>query len=432
MTRREFIRTAGAGTAGLALSLKAGLVRNAWADDAEQSLVLRVANIPENPFVLGGNHHAGLDTLLHVFSAGERRLYRSVESLDLLAGPDGIIRADDVVVIKVNAQWCYRGATNTDVLRGLIQRIIEHPDGFTGEIVIIENGQGRGSFDCDQDAGDLGPGVHANALDPSQSFNAVIAMFAPHVPISAYLLDGISGVELGADDQVNDGYVRMGFVTYPRITTAFGTRIDLKNGIWNGSAYEDRLRLISIPVLKDHGGAWVTAALKLSYGILSMHLAPSGGGPYHYDELGTATGTIWSAVRPADMHILDAIYSVKGGGPYCGTYNESLAPRTATLMASVDPVALDYVASKYVLHPVTGNPLHHPDGAGRFSAALAQAESVIRANGRLANAREQSIARADGVRGTINLLGKRHREGKATAEDVRRLLGYYHGGGWVS
>lgn len=30
---------------------------------------------------------------------------------------------------------------------GLIYRILEHPDGFGGEVVIFENGQGRGGFD---------------------------------------------------------------------------------------------------------------------------------------------------------------------------------------------------------------------------------------------------------------------------------------------
>ena len=55
-----------------------------------------------------------------------------------------MIEADDVVLIKVNAQWKYRGCTNSDLIRGLIQRIREHPGGFRGEVVIIENGQGRG------------------------------------------------------------------------------------------------------------------------------------------------------------------------------------------------------------------------------------------------------------------------------------------------
>ena len=427
MDRREFIRRTAAGAAGVALCLKGGILTSAFADPADPSLICRVGSIPENPFVQGGNYHVGVDRLLGAFSACEKKFYRSSSAVSLLAGPEGIIRPDDVVVIKVNGQWCYRGATNTDILRGLIQRIVEHPDGFTGEIVLIENGQGSGSFDCNQYMGDEGPGIHANALDHSQSFNAVVSMFSPVVPISAYLLDTIRGVAVSEGDHVTDGYVTFGLVTYPKITTPFGTRIDLKNGIWNGSAYEDRLRLVSIPVLKDHGGAWVTGALKLSYGLLSMDLAPQGSG-YHYSRLGEATGTIWSNVRRADIHIVDAIYSVTNGGPYCGTYNEGVAPRTATLLASLDPVALDYMASKYILYPVSGDPLHHPDNQGRLRDYLYQAESTIRSRGYAANCQEQNILMADGIRGAIDFMSKRHREGDMADEDVQRLLQFYYEG----
>lgn len=61
--------------------------------------------------------------------------------------PDGIIERNDVVLIKVNCQWKCRGTTSTDVVRRLIHRILQHPDGFDGEVVIFENGQGVGAFD---------------------------------------------------------------------------------------------------------------------------------------------------------------------------------------------------------------------------------------------------------------------------------------------
>jgi hypothetical protein len=429
-TRREFIKTSAAGTAAITLSMKSGLLRQALAGPTDKTLVIRVGGIPENPFVHGDNYHAGLDTVLNLFSACERPFYRSASTRDILTGPAGIIRADDVVVIKVNGQWCYRGATNTDVLRGLIQRIIEHPDGFTGEIVLVENGQGRGSFDCNQDPGDLGPGVHANAVDHAQSFNAIVSMFSPLVRISAYLLDAIQAVGVAESDQTRDGYVTFGMVTYPKITTPFGTKVNLRHGIWNGSSYEDRLRLISVPVLKDHSGAWVTGALKLSYGLLSMARAPVG--TYHYTELGKATGTMWTAVRRADLHLMDAIYVVKYGGPYCGTYDETLAPRTATLLASVDPPALDVVGAKYVLYPATGSARHHPDNEGTLKSYLAQAEATIRGYGYASNSSESGIMVADGVRGALDMMAKKQREGTASEAEVQRLLQYYYTGAWVS
>lgn len=66
------------------------------------------------------------------------KFYRS-DQYSFLSGPLGLIECDDVVLIKVNAQWKYRGCTNSDLVRGLIQRILDHPDGFTFCLGIIFN-----------------------------------------------------------------------------------------------------------------------------------------------------------------------------------------------------------------------------------------------------------------------------------------------------
>jgi len=58
-------------------------------------------------------------------------------------GPEGLIARDDVVIIKVNSQWDERGGTNTDLLKSIIEAIIEHPDDFIGEIVVADNGQAQ-------------------------------------------------------------------------------------------------------------------------------------------------------------------------------------------------------------------------------------------------------------------------------------------------
>ena len=105
--------------------------------------LFHVKDIPDDPFYEGGNYHEGVDALLHLMGTRDLKFYRSSNETDL-SGPLGLIEPDDVVFIKVNAQWKYRGCTNSDLIRGLVQRILDHPDGFTGEVVIIENGQGRG------------------------------------------------------------------------------------------------------------------------------------------------------------------------------------------------------------------------------------------------------------------------------------------------
>ncbi len=58
-------------------------------------------------------------------------------------GSFGIIGKDDVVIIKVNSQWDERGGTNSDLVKALVQAIQEHPQGFSGEVVIADNGQGQ-------------------------------------------------------------------------------------------------------------------------------------------------------------------------------------------------------------------------------------------------------------------------------------------------
>ncbi|MEW5901985.1 MAG: hypothetical protein AB1715_11025, partial [Acidobacteriota bacterium] len=113
-----------------------------------------VKNIPDDPFYDPSeeNYHVGLDSLLYLMADKGLKFYRSTGGHPL-AGPAGLIAADDVVIVKVNAQWKYRGCTNSDLVRGLIQRILDHPEGYSGEVVIIENGQGRASLNCDTSSG---------------------------------------------------------------------------------------------------------------------------------------------------------------------------------------------------------------------------------------------------------------------------------------
>lgn len=55
----------------------------------------------------------------------------------------GIIGKNDIVIIKVNSQWDERGGTNTDLVKALVQAIVDHPQGFMGEVVIADNGQAQ-------------------------------------------------------------------------------------------------------------------------------------------------------------------------------------------------------------------------------------------------------------------------------------------------
>ena len=342
-----------------------------------------IKDIPNQPFYLGSdlNYHAGIDCLLNVMGNNGLKFYRSPQETTL-SGPAGMIASDDIVLIKVNAQWKYRGCTNSDLIRGLIQSILDHPDGFTGEVVIFENGQGRGSLNCDTSASYSGDtSVHANANDESHSFLYVVNTIFDDPRVSCYLLDPVRSTFISVDDHVTNGYRTYENVSYPCFTTPGGHRVELREGIWQGSGYSQNLKLINIPVLKHHdtGGSEITASLKHVYGIVSMS---DGQSSYrHYSGLGETCGKMVVSVRTPVLNIIDAIWvshaSLTG-------YPASTTFRANQILASQDPVALDYWAAKYILYPIDNNPRHHPDFSG-IQQWVTSARDIINSRGGIYN-----------------------------------------------
>jgi uncharacterized protein (DUF362 family) len=317
--------------------------------------------------------HPGVDALLNLLGADNRKFYQSrVESA--LSGPNGMIASDDIVLVKVNAQWKYRGCTNSDVVKGVVQRILEHPDGFEGEVVVFENGQGRGCLDCATQGGGTYPDAtrHANAEDESQSFSYLADTTFAGQPVSEYLLDCIRSNFISADDHSSQGYRKAGNVSYPCFTTRNGRRIELRDGEWTSSGYADKLKLINIPVLKHHGGCGTTGALKHFYGILSMDDGRSG--PRHYSDIGNDCVDMWCDVKTPVLTILDCIWISPGD---LSGYPESKTVRTNLLLAGFDPVALDYWASKNVMFATDQDPYHDPDQSAELGAFLTQAMNRI-------------------------------------------------------
>jgi hypothetical protein len=369
INRREFIQRA---CGGLFLPLAARLRLKAGLDSTETRDLFWIHDIPEDPLQgnFSGNIHVGVDSLLHLMAERGLMFHRTA-SRSPWGGPNGLIGPEDVVLIKVNAQWKYRGCTNSDVIRGLIQRILDHPDVFTGEVVIFENGQGRGSLNCDTHAEYPDDDVHANANDESHSFLYLVDHVFRDPRVSAYLLDPIRRTFIDEDDHRRDGYRRLGNVSYPCFTTAGGRRVELREGLWSGSEHHPRLKLINVPVLKHHGGSEVTASLKHLYGILSMD---DGWGAFrHYNGLGETCGMMMASVLPPVLNILDAVWISHrslGGYPADTTF------RANTLAASQDPVALDAWAIPHLLYPIDHNPRHHTDNP-KIQAWLQQGRRTI-------------------------------------------------------
>jgi len=296
-----------------------------------------------------GNGLGGVDDLVTLMGAGGRAFYRS-STQSSVSGPDGLIAADSVVLVKVNAQWSERGGTNTDVLGGVLRRIVEHPDGFVGEIVVADNGQGSGSLTR----------PYNNADDRSQSVYTVVHRLADEGwNASVSLWDNLRLLDVGeyGDGDNRSGYVvEPGFdpqtsirVSYPKFVTSRGTYISYKHGVWSpasASYNAEKLVVINLPVLKTHQIYGVTASVKNHMGVVTQSL----GTDSHWGVGRGGLGSVLSQVRCPDLTILDCIWvlAIPGAGP-SATYAQ--ATGCDKLMAGTDPVALDAWAVKFILMP---------------------------------------------------------------------------------
>ncbi|MFX0205903.1 MAG: DUF362 domain-containing protein [Candidatus Hodarchaeota archaeon] len=301
-------------------------------------------------YVMNGRSAAHIGNLINLMSTHDLFFYRSNEEGENKSS-EGLIAPNDVVLLKFNSQWPERGGTNTDILRELIQAIINHPDGFVGEIIVADNGQGRGSMNFPS----------SNAENCTQSTQDVINMFSPKYQISSYNWQNIRGkrVDEYSEGDMDDGYIVYDiadpetgiYVSYPKFKTEFGTYISFKHGLWTESGYENRLKVINFPVLKSHIIYGVTASLKNYMGVQSEGLA-NGLANGHTTVATGGMGTLIAECGLPTLNIVDAIwinanpYPSGSTGP-ATSYDE--ATRVNVLLAGRDPVALDYWAAKYVL-----------------------------------------------------------------------------------
>jgi hypothetical protein len=313
---------------------------------------------------------------------------------------DGLVPSDGVVVIKVNNQWGGQGsgsgrgrlATNTDVVKGLIWRILQHPFRFTGEIVVAENTQ------------DWGPGwsvAPANAKDQKQSFRDVVDTFESlGYPVSLFSWDDMNyklarGGTVGGSSHPtgeyilgdnNDAYILLedpegngtDELSYPKFLTAGGNSVSMRYGVWNGFSYQaDRLTLINVPVLKKHHLAGATISWKNLIGFITV-----ANGEDRYGRSDTMhdfffgyergsnqkyglVGRQLALIRAPDLNVVDAIWVATEHN------SEGPAVRQDVLLASTDPFAVDWYASEYVLLPSVSQDIQGSSAAraGTFRSA---------------------------------------------------------------
>jgi hypothetical protein len=307
-------------------------------------------------------YHEGLDSLLSLLARNGVCLYRSGKHLPW-CDTAGLIARNDVVLIKVNAEWPERGMPSTDLIKGLIGRIVAHPDTFTGEVQLVENGQWRHSWAYPLN----------NAERHSQTMQSVVDLFAGqgfHVGDYNWTAIGYGGnnrwvSEFDQGDTMS-GYVREDStgMTYAKFVTSYGTSISTRLGVWNGAEYEPgRLKFINLPVLKSHSIMGVSASVKHYIGFLSY--AAIGSGTMHQRAMAEGLlGIDFGKARFPDLSIIDATWvsaeiTTGPNAPY------DMCTRLNTLVASQDPIAADYYAGKYVLRPASwwsGHPGLHNYG----------------------------------------------------------------------
>jgi len=299
----------------------------------------------------GGNMDLAVSSLIELMENQSLYFYKNA-SLSY-----GLIGNNDVVILKVNGQWPYNGGTNTDLVKSVIKALVGHPDGFTGEVVIADNGQGLGSMDHAQ----------TNSYNRDQSNADVAGMFDPY-NVSTFLWDTIRSTTVDDfdDGDFTNGYVRNSTwnsdteisVSYPKFTTEYGTYISFKEGVWdNITGFDsDRLKVINMPVLKSHFRYGVTGCIKHYMGVPQGYVNSSVDPTIPHEHFSIAQGgmaTLMVETRAPILNILDMIWinanpleSSAMRGPW-GYYGYTTF--TDIIGASQDPVALDYWASKNVL-----------------------------------------------------------------------------------
>ncbi|MFW9844655.1 MAG: DUF362 domain-containing protein, partial [Candidatus Thorarchaeota archaeon] len=299
-----------------------------------------------------GDTTLGLSALFEIMADEGLHFYNTTTE------PSGLIESNDVIILKVNSQWSYRGGTNTDLVKAVVDAIIAHPEGFTGEIVIADSGQGIGNLDR----------VYSNAFDNSQSFEDVAQQYSM---VSTdlwdeYHYDTVDDYDMG---DFEEGYVRSSiwnadteiYTSYPKFTTDSGLYISFKNGVWDNTTGWDsnRLKVINMPVLKSHMRYGVTSCVKHYMGVPQGYIVPSVDENIPHEHFSIARGgmgTLMVETRMPILNILDMIWvnahtlNSSMRGPWSRYFAASF---TDIIGASRDPVALDYWASKNILIPTS-------------------------------------------------------------------------------
>ena len=329
-----------------------------WKSSNPTSTIYIMDNIPATSGTLAAANASvpdaylsdpAIDSLFELMEEDGIYLYKTATQ------PDGIIGSDNVVIIKANLQWTGRNGTNTDRIKGLINRIINHPEGFSGEIVICDNTM------------DFGTGINHNdnnSDDPEQSILDVVHTFqAKGHNVDCldwnYIFDNTT--EEYSNYNFADGYIydEVSKITYPKFLTPSGNYVSTRLGVWDlySNTYDpSKLCLINFPVLKAHFWGGSTIAVKNWIGLMTVAYDEERFGGFdnmhdHYFFGPYALVAKTMAATYPKLNILDATWTARTGPYFLDTH-----VKTNKLLASTDPVALSWYAAKYILTSIAVDP----------------------------------------------------------------------------
>lgn len=232
-----------------------------------------------------------------------------------------LVSGDDVVIVKVSAQWWNQGMTNVAAVKRMLERLLE-VDGFYGEIIVFENthfrlADGSGlsrawTRESERNVdvpgwtklGDLvthfadKPVSFVGLVDAGLSALSGDAWHDPSHEHGTYGGDGRGPIEAG---DTRDGYhwdfektfrVKRSLVshaqvplTWPRFTSPrSGLVVDFRDGVMkreNGSLRPAgrKLKFINMTTANEHGETGLTACCKSAMGIVDMSAGRLGTDP---------------------------------------------------------------------------------------------------------------------------------------------------------
>lgn len=365
-----------------------------------------------------------IDTLLMMMEAKDIYLHQTITH------PSGIVSSDDIVIIKGNFQWDSWNTTSTDRIKGLIWQILQHPDGFSGEILVCDNTQEIGTGINDNDN---------NSEDPNQSILDVVNTFhAKGYPVYcldwSYIWDDVASEYSEGD--YNDGYVYESStkISYPKFHSLSGNHyISLRYGVWDSLSAEydsTRLCIIDFPVLKAHGMAGATIAVKNWIGVLTTAFADlryGGRIPMHYTYFFGKYALVARvmAVTFPRLTIVDAAWTTTDG-----PINLTWVENTKMLLASTDPVSSSWYSAKFMLTPIARYPNYtNPDLPGSTYKTYLGNWTTFLADSAGFSCTQDSSRISVYDRRALDIYGDADGDGEVSVADVVYLISYLFKGG---